>query len=679
MSVTHKTAALVLATLIMMWVGVTAVSRVTVLDAFETVEAQTATDHVRRVQEAFNRDLAAFTILGQDWSNWDDAYQFVESPSEQFIKANLHGSGFAKIGVDIMLFFDTAGTLVQSAAFDRHTGAVSSLPDGLIEQFAPGSPLLRSDDQVEPVAGILSLSGQLLKFAALPIFNSEFTGPSHGTIVLGKLFDDEIVRKMSETVHLDIAITRLADVELGSPVQLALAKLEAGQDAVVTAQSDEMLAAYGLIKDGYGNPALLVTVDLPRTIYSQGQDTLRYFLIALAAIGGLILAVVLIALRLMVLGRLQRLAAQVRAIGRSADLGARVTQAGSDELAGFARVLNQTLDALERAEEQLRVSEARNRALVTAIPDAMITFTKGGTLVDCKSDATGRFGRFCPQSKAGSLADTLPGEIACSFTESAAKAFETGRFQSFEFKLPAQEGDKDTAAAEYETRVVRSGEDEVVAIVRDVTERRQLEEARHNEVLLREIHHRVKNNLQVISSLLSLQSEKLTEPGLVDLFRDSQNRVKTMALIHEKLYRSQDMDGINLGEYLRDLVAFLANSYRLRSNGTNIVVDAPDVQLGLEKAVSCGLIVNELVSNALKHAFPDQRSGSIVVRLAGDRGEGLELTVADDGVGLPKGVHFDETDTLGLRLVRSLADQLDGAINVQNGRGTMFRLTFPIK
>jgi len=157
------------------------------------------------------------------------------------------------------------------------------------------------------------------------------------------------------------------------------------------------------------------------------------------------------------------------------------------------------------------------------------------------------------------------------------------------------------------------------------------------------------------------------------------NRVKTMALIHEKLYRSRDLDGINLGEYLRDLVAFLANSYRLRSNGTNIVVDAPDVQLGLEKAVSCGLIVNELVSNALKHAFPDQRSGSIVVRLAGDRAEGLELTVADDGVGLPKGVHFDETDTLGLRLVRSLADQLDGAINVQNGRGTMFRLTFPIK
>ncbi len=196
------------------------------------------------------------------------------------------------------------------------------------------------------------------------------------------------------------------------------------------------------------------------------------------------------------------------------------------------------------------------------------------------------------------------------------------------------------------------------------------------EVLLKEVHHRVKNNLQVISSLLSLQSARIGDAGVRDALRESQNRVRSMALIHEKLYQSSDLAQVDFAGYLRSLVNFLAQSYRQHADHVTLDVQAKSVQLDLETAIPCGLIVNELVSNSLKHAFPDGRPGSITVSLLPDDAGRWCLRVTDDGVGYAEPTRDTPRTSLGLSLVETLTAQLGGTITVNTGPGVTTAICF---
>ena len=216
-----------------------------------------------------------------------------------------------------------------------------------------------------------------------------------------------------------------------------------------------------------------------------------------------------------------------------------------------------------------------------------------------------------------------------------------------------------------------------------ILERQRAEEQliaslQEKEMLLQEIHHRVKNNLQVISSLLSLQASYIESEEIQEIFKDSQHRVRSMALVHEKLYRSEDLARIDLAEYIRNLATFLFGSYRTTSGRITLEVQADDVFLGIDAAVPCGLMLNELISNALKHAFPDGRSGQLRVELRRNAVRQVSLTVRDNGVGLPPGFNLLETDSLGMQLVGTLADQLNGTLEIHSQGGTEFIITFPL-
>ncbi len=197
------------------------------------------------------------------------------------------------------------------------------------------------------------------------------------------------------------------------------------------------------------------------------------------------------------------------------------------------------------------------------------------------------------------------------------------------------------------------------------------------DVLLKEIHHRVKNNLQTISSLLSLQSANIKDPEARALFLETRHRVRSMSLIHEKLYQSSDLARIDFADYLKALTSGLAGSFAGSASAVAISVDVDEIMLGVDSAVPCGLIVNELVTNCFKYAFNGGRGGTIAIRMARTEGKQLQLSVADDGVGFPKGVDFRETESLGMQLVTTLTEQLDGDIQLFNGTGTKFEITFP--
>jgi PAS domain S-box-containing protein len=228
------------------------------------------------------------------------------------------------------------------------------------------------------------------------------------------------------------------------------------------------------------------------------------------------------------------------------------------------------------------------------------------------------------------------------------------------------------------------GLEAIEGIARDVTERNSAQEKvkeslKEKEILLKETHHRVKNNLQVISSLLRLQAAYIRDPGAKDMFLETQNRIRSMALIHEKLYQSRDLDKVHFPDYIKMLAADLYKLYDALIRNIGLTLDVQDVSMNIGIAVPCGLIVNELLSNALKHAFPPRYKGKGMVKIGLVRTPEKEfhLTVGDNGVGLPGALDLPNVTSLGLHLVRILVqDQLGGKIRVVRKNGTVFRIVF---
>ncbi|NER28944.1 MAG: histidine kinase, partial [Symploca sp. SIO1C4] len=195
------------------------------------------------------------------------------------------------------------------------------------------------------------------------------------------------------------------------------------------------------------------------------------------------------------------------------------------------------------------------------------------------------------------------------------------------------------------------------------------------EVLLSEVHHRVKNNLQVISSLLDLQSLQTQNLDTRQMFTESRNRIKSMALIHEQLYRFSTPAGINFAKYIYNLSSYLLKTYAVNPNNIRLQLDLDDVILNLPTAIPCGLMLNELVSNALKHAFPGNRKGTIFVELKTE-GNQINLMVSNDGVRLPENNEFFQNKSLGFQLVKAWVQQLQGQLSIESSPITKFKIGF---
>ncbi|NEO70350.1 PAS domain S-box protein [Moorena sp. SIO3H5] len=258
----------------------------------------------------------------------------------------------------------------------------------------------------------------------------------------------------------------------------------------------------------------------------------------------------------------------------------------------------------------------------------------------------------------------------------------TGEFVRYQGSVLGLQGQVITM--DFSVKPLRDENGNVVLLIpegRDISDRIRAEaatlEAQNKDILLKEIHHRVKNNLQIVSGLLYLQSRYIDDQSILDILCQSRNRLQVMALIHEKLYGSKNLSQIDFQDYIQSLTKDLLGSYACTNNPPTIKVNFVQTFLDIDRAITCGLIINELVSNALKHAFPEEDGGNIIVDFKCCEDNNFELIVSDNGLGIREGIDLDNPKTLGLRLVHTLATkQLKGEVELDTSHGVMFKINF---
>jgi PAS domain S-box-containing protein len=339
--------------------------------------------------------------------------------------------------------------------------------------------------------------------------------------------------------------------------------------------------------------------------------------------------------------------------------------------------------SMERA---LEISEARFRRVVESAPNAMVMISSAGLIEMVNTQTELMFG-YPRLELLGKPVEILVPERFRShhpqlrrsfFGEPRARPMGAGR------DLYALRKDGSEFPVEIGLNPIEMEDGPMVlsAIV-DISDRKHKEEhiraaLKEKELLLGEVHHRVKNNLQIIQSLLYLQAAKIDDPTVTAILMESQNRIKSMALIHQTLYQSKDFERVDFSHFLDSLAPNLVSSYSVDPGRVSLSIDADDVHLPIHAAIPCGLIVNELISNALKHAFPAGRSGRIEIGLARGADGAVAMAVEDDGVGLPEGLDILKTETLGLQMVSLLSQQIGAEMTVNPSDPTRFKFQFPV-
>jgi diguanylate cyclase (GGDEF)-like protein/PAS domain S-box-containing protein len=526
MTLRKKTPLIIAVTLLGLLAALYFMSRTIVLGGFAEVEHQQTEHHVDMALNTISGDLANMASTASDWSAWDETYTFIEGENASYIDENIYDDALVNLRVNLMVFVDSSGRVVYAKAVDLQEGTEAPVPQSLLGNIAGDDPLLRHPDADSAVTGIVLLPENPLLVASTPIVTSAGEGPIRGTLILGRYLNAAAVEQLAATTGLSLSVHRLDDPQVPPDYEKAITSLSDESPVVVRTLSSDRIAGYAQLNDVYDNPALALRVDIPRSVYAQGRTTAEYFMVALLALGAVFGVVITGLLEKTVLSRLARLRADVKKIGATGDLAARVSVSGGDELSDLGRAIDGTLESLERswaerqrAEGALRESEVRHRTLLDNLPQRIFLKDTNAVYVSCNENYA-RDLNIGPDDIAGKTDyDFFPKELAEKYRADDRRVMDCGKTEDIEEDY-VQNGER-VWVQTVKTPVRNENGDAVgvLGIFWDITARKQAEEAlrRANQQLARDrreieaLNRSLEAKVRERTEELRLANEKLQE------------------------------------------------------------------------------------------------------------------------------------------------------------------------
>lgn len=694
------------------------------LSNFLELEQQDTLKNVARVQNTVATEQGYLDYSVQDWACWDETYQFIEDRNERYIDVNLQNQTLAGIKVNVMLFVNSSGEVVYSRAVDVDTAEEIPVPEELLIMIENGTLLTKKENN--PISGFVLLDKDPMFIACHPILTTKYQGPLKGTLIFGRYFDSALLKSFEEVTCSSLLMYK-ADEEMPLDFQVTNEKtlrMEENQEEsevqriIVKPLSDEKIAGYFWLRDIQDQPALIIRADFPRELYLHGEKTLNYMYFFLLLTGLMTGIGVKFSLDRLFISRLTEIDSFITQIGSEKDLSRRLPLKDNDELYRLSREINRMLNEIYLTEQELKTQEREKKVLLDSL-DELVVFVNPELRIIWANKAALKYMQVNLEKVVGISLRNVQ-SISCPLAEypRLEQIFANGEKEAGEFT--SENGKvwfiQAIPVVDHQEHIIG-----VLETCRDITESKKFDQLRKKE-----INHRIKNNLQIVSSLLDLQAEKFTDRKVIEAFKESENRIVSISLIHKELYESGDLDYLDFSSYVHKLVEDLLRSYNTENSEIHVHLEVGRIFLGVDTAVSLGIIINELFTNSLKYAFSPGKGGDIRIALfiegskekadkiisetingivsetinetinetessgknfssknvglenfAGHGNyENLTLIFSDNGKGFPENVDFRNLESLGLQLVNALVDQIDGSLDLQRENGTKFIIKF---
>jgi len=722
MTLRTKTIIIIGVTLVGLVVVLCLISNPIVLEGFAEVEERQVQCCVRQALSGLETDEVLNT-LASDYAGWNDTYAFISSGDEAYIRSNLVDSTFLDTRLNLMVFVDSAGRTVFAKAVDLELGRHVDVPAPFTNVAETVPQLLNHPDTRSAINGIVMVGEKAMLVTSHPILTSEKTGPIRGSLIMGRYLDEERLQQLPLATGFALHVETIGERPLPEPAQAALAALEGGAMECVQPLTDHAIAGYGLLRDVFGRPALLLRVDSSRDIYQQGRRTFSYFLLAVILIGLGIGAMALLLLERFVLRRILRMSGLVSEIGARGDPSARLLVRGRDEVCSLATTINETLEALEQSQGALQYIGKHARCILWS---AMIQETADGRFKwDFSIQDEDAAQRVLPLDvfHGGSYAHAWKRSIHKEDYErlqqtpiDAIRAGQSAYRQ--EFRLRGKDKSDHWIQEEVDIEQIAPDRWRLVGVCTDLTARKRAEEelqrardaalevSRMKSEFLANMSHEIRTPMNGIVGMTELlRDTQLTDEqreylDLINTSADVLLRVINDVLDFSKIEAGRldlDTDDFSLRHSVGDALSFLA--VRAHQKGLELAWDVepavPDALFG--DPVRLRQILVNLVGNAIK--FTEE--GEVVVRVSSEpvteRQVYLHFAVSDTGVGIPEEKRqlifraFAQADSsttrkyggtgLGLAISSQLAQRMHGRMWVEGevGRGSTFRFTVLLK
>jgi PAS domain S-box-containing protein len=677
-------------------VGLTILNMSLAMRSFQKSEEQNTSLTIEQTISALDDRLRRLDVLNRDWAAWDDTYNFVKSPSENedYLKINFTDATFADAELNFILIIDNSGRLVHGEAFDLNTEEEVPIPESLQEHISDEA-LIRHEGPDDSVTGIILLPEGPLLVSSRPIVTSEGEGPIEGTIIMGRFMDSSVVGALSNTIHLPLVLVTVNDTNMPSDLEVARSSLTIEAPVLIRAISSESMAGYFLLKDIYGNPAIIFRLTIPRNIYAQSVATMKYFLLAIMGFALVCAFVFIQLLRRLVVSRVARVGEFMGNIGTTRDLSKRLTVQGNDEITKLAKDINSTIEALEKAETNAKVQKGLIDRILATTPNAVLVIGDDDKIELVNRAFYDTFEKKEAEVETKPISEIIPTE---ELSQAISKARSGKTFNiTHEFRHRVNGHERMFVA-----NILRMGEDEVLLVLSDVTEERAKQERLYLTDRLASIGemaagiaHELNNPLTGVIGLSQLLLDEEMSDGAKKDLKVICNEAQRAAAVVKNLLtfarqHTAERKAVQINAVVEDVLSLRAYEHKVNNIRVTTRFDnhLPEI---IADPFQIQQVFLNIVLNAEQAMIEAHKEGTLTITT--ERVDGnIKVSFSDDGPGIPPenmrklfSPFFTTKEVgkgtgLGLSICYGIVTNHGGRIYAQSelGKGATFVVELPV-